>query len=110
MICQTLEYYDFNKQPVFKPKRAFDTLEAAIAVAKIENSKDFHITKLVAYKCSKCFKFHVGRNGKPIKEKYRNKLQKEIKLNKEKPRHISFEEALQNVKVVGFIDLSKTKY
>lgn len=110
MECKKLEYYGANGQPVFKSKRSFDTLEEAIAVAKIENSKEFHITKVVAYKCHDCHKYHVGRNGKPIKDKYRNKLQKEIRLNAERPRALSFEEAIQNVKVVGFIDLSKIKY
>lgn len=35
MVCQKLEYYDANGQPVFKDKRSFDTLEEAIAVAKV---------------------------------------------------------------------------
>lgn len=107
MECKTLEYYDSNNQQVFKNKKCFDTLDEAIAVAKEENAKEYHINKVVAYKCKTCFKYHIGRNGKEIKEKDRIKLQKQFKA---KPKKLSFEEALNNVKIVGFIDLSKIKY
>jgi hypothetical protein len=75
--CQTLDRYDENSLPVFKPKKSFDTLDEAIEVAKHINSQDHIIHKVVAYKCKKCFKYHVGRNGKELTDKQRNKLKKE---------------------------------
>ena len=77
MECETLLYFD-NDNTVYKPKKKFETLELAIAAAKKINSKDKTITKLVAYKCNKCFKFHIGRNGKELTEKERNKFKKAI--------------------------------
>jgi predicted CXXCH cytochrome family protein len=74
MECQTLERYDENLNPVLKNKKKFDTLDLAIEQAKKINSKDHIIHKVVAYKCSKCHKYHIGRNGKKLKEKERTKF------------------------------------
>jgi len=109
MECRTLEYYDVNHQPVYKLKARFNTLEEAIRVAKIENAKPEHIHKVVAYKCNECYGFHVGRNGKEIKNKDRNKLIKE-KTDKENLKELKFKHAVENMKVVGFIDLTKIRY
>lgn len=75
MECQTIERYDEQGNPVYKPKRSFDTLEEAIEVAKFINSQDHVIHKVVSYKCKKCHKFHLGRNGKILTDKQRNKEQ-----------------------------------
>jgi hypothetical protein len=109
MECTTLDRVEENGVMVMRPKKQFDTLDKAIAVAKIENAKPDHIHKVVAYKCNVCHKYHVGRNGKPLTEKERLKRQREITFEielKEKKR----EHALSNLKVVGYIDLSKIKY
>jgi hypothetical protein len=43
-----------------KPKRQFDTSDSAIHAAKIINLKDSKKdTKLVAYKCTNCHKYHL---------------------------------------------------
>lgn len=76
MECETIERYDENMNPVFKPKLKFETLDDAIEHAKRVNSKDHIIHKVVAYKCSKCHKYHVGRNGKELTDKERNKFKK----------------------------------
>ncbi len=81
MECLTLEKYDENGQPVYKPKKAYDTLDEAIEVAKFINSQDHVIHKVVSYKCKKCFKYHVGRNGKELKEKERDKNKTKIKFH-----------------------------
>jgi hypothetical protein len=69
MECDTILRYDENLKPVLKPKKKFNTLDDAIIEAKKVNSNDKIIHKLVAYKCTKCFKYHIGRNGKELKEK-----------------------------------------
>jgi hypothetical protein len=78
MECQTLERYDKNLQPVYKPKRAFDTQDEAIEVAKYVNSQDHVIHKVVPYRCKVCNKYHLGRNGKELKEKERQKHKNQI--------------------------------
>lgn len=47
-----------------KPKVKFDTLDEAIETCKKLNKDYKRIHKLVSYKCSKCFKYHIGSNGK----------------------------------------------
>lgn len=47
-----------------KPKRKFNTLDEAIAMCKKLNAQEQRIHKLVSYKCSKCFFYHIGTNGK----------------------------------------------
>lgn len=86
-------------------KKAYDTLDEAIIQAKIINVSPNVTEKNVPYKCTVCHKYHIGRNGKPITEKYRNKLKEEFKdMAWQKKR-----ERLENAKfkIVGKIDLSK---
>lgn len=72
MECDTIERYDVNDlSPIRKPKRKFETLEADIQIAKKINSAPHIIHKVVAYKCTKCHKFHMGRNGSEVTEKER---------------------------------------
>ena len=73
MECQRLEHYDENCNPVYVPKKAYDTQDEAIDIAKIINSQDHVIHKVVPYKCSVCHKYHLGRNGKELKDKERIK-------------------------------------
>lgn len=94
MECLTLERYDESGKGVYKPKLKYKTLDDAIAAAKVANSKDKQLTKLVAYKCSVCFKYHIGRNGKTITDKVRNKNKQEV--FKKQINHI-------NLKVIGKI-------
>lgn len=79
--------------PFEKPKRAFFTLDSAIAHAKLMNTREDRIEKVVAYKCNTCFRYHVGRNGNTIKDKEKVKIQKSL----EKPK---------TFKILGKIDLS----
>lgn len=66
MECKIIESYVENdkREIVYKIKKSFDTLDEAIDIAKLINSKDQTIINVVAYKCSKCFKYHIGRNGR----------------------------------------------
>lgn len=81
MECQTLERYDEQHNPVYKPKRAFDTQDEAIEVAKFINSQDHVIHKVVPYRCKNCNKYHLGRNGKILKDKERQKHKNQINGN-----------------------------
>ena len=44
------------------PKKTFNSFEDAMRLAKIINKKPKTIRKLVAYKCSCCLKFHIGKS------------------------------------------------
>lgn len=76
MQCETVERYSADGLPIFRPKKKFETLEDAISAAKVINSKDKIINKVVAYKCKICCKYHIGRNGKELTEKERKKFKK----------------------------------
>jgi hypothetical protein len=58
---------DANNQPVYKPKKKFETDKEAIIEAKRRNLLPDTIHKYVAYKCMTCFKWHVGKTNKEIK-------------------------------------------
>lgn len=111
--CQTLVRINPDGSKVYKYKKKFETLDEAIVACKELNVQPHRISKVVAYKCKSCCKYHVGRNGKEIKDKYRDKLAKEmyvptaeeIEANKKRSRALDIEFA--NFKVVGKIDLSK---
>jgi len=81
MECETIDRFNENGDPIFRLKKKYETLDDAIEAAKNINSKDTIIHKVVAYKCPKCYKYHIGRNGKELKEKERNKLKKRKKYN-----------------------------
>ncbi len=76
MECETIYHYDADLKPVMKPKQKFDTLDDAIERAKQVNSKDHVIHKVVAYKCTLCHKYHLGRNGKELTDKDRDKFKR----------------------------------
>jgi hypothetical protein len=73
MECTTQIVDRTNGQLVDKPKRPFNDLEAAIRHAKSVNALPDRKFKVVACKCKCCYKFHVGRNGKTISDKEKEK-------------------------------------
>jgi hypothetical protein len=90
MECTTKYVDRINGELIDKPKRKFETLEAAIKHCKQVNSLDDRKFKVVSYKCHVCHKFHVGRNGTDIKPKEK----------------LKFKEALKpKFKIIGKIDL-----
>ena len=54
---------------VYVRKKAYDTDKEEIEAARKLNASQYQITKAVAYKCPKCFKWHIGRNGKLLSQK-----------------------------------------
>jgi hypothetical protein len=109
MECTTIDKVIENGVTLTKPKKQFETLELAIAVAKIENAKDEHDLKVVAYKCNTCHKFHIGRNGKPLTEKERAKRKMELDTEVRKKEYQK-SHPYSRLKVVGYVDLDKIRY
>ncbi|MEK6828585.1 MAG: hypothetical protein AABY15_00465 [Nanoarchaeota archaeon] len=111
--CKTLVRIEQDGTKVFKYKKKFETLDEAIEACKKLNSQPHRISKVVSYKCGSCCKYHVGRNGKQITDKYRNKLQNELheptpeEIEEKKVRIRASDIEHANFKIVGKIDLSK---
>lgn len=105
--CDTLIRIETNGLKLYKPKKVYENQDDAIEAAKILNSLDHRINKVVPYRCGYCKKFHLGRNGKEIKEKDRKKLKKQLAVKIPQPPKLP---EIPNVKVIGWIDLSKIKY
>lgn len=111
--CNTLVREETDGTKAYKDKKKFETLEDAIDACKKLNAKPHRISKLVSYKCRCCFKYHIGRNGKTITDKYRRKLKdeqhapntEEVEMRQRRIRAADIENA--NFKFVGKIDLSK---
>lgn len=111
--CNTLVRIETDGTKIFRDKKKYDTLDEAIEACKKLNSKPHRINKIVSYKCRHCHKYHTGRNGKEITQKYRKKLAvelykptaEEIEEKKKNIRASDIEYA--NFKIVGKIDLSK---
>lgn len=74
--------YIINGELVEKEKRSYETNDDAIIAARKMNISEKIIHKLVAYKCPVCGKFHIGRNGKPIRDKDRERYKKNYELFK----------------------------
>lgn len=74
----TLLYISENGDPVYKEKKVYETDVEAIAAAKEYNKQhaDTMIHKKVAYKCSVCHKWHIGKNHHNLTDKKRDKIKK----------------------------------
>ena len=75
-------HYKIGVNGVLEEKKSFETEEEALKVARFLNTKEDIIHKMVAYKCEKCGKWHVGSNNTVLtdgeREKYKKKLQKNL--------------------------------
>lgn len=58
------------------PKKAYNSDKEAITAARKMNLKGKQIHKAVAYKCSVCNKWHIGRNSKILTEKEKDRYKK----------------------------------
>jgi predicted RNA-binding Zn-ribbon protein involved in translation (DUF1610 family) len=76
MYCKTFSHINEDGTKTYKDKHKFNTLDDAITECKKLNANSNQLTKLVSYKCPECHKYHIGRNGKPVTDKYREKLEK----------------------------------
>lgn len=69
-----------TNEVVFKNKIKYDTLDIAILNAKKNNIRyGIGTPKVTTYKCTKCNKFHIGKNGNKITEKEYKKWLTELK-------------------------------
>jgi hypothetical protein len=98
--CQTISGYDKDGNPILKDKIKYDTHDKAVKACKTQNIRESRIKKLVTYKCKVCNKYHIGRNGKNIKAKYRRKLRRANDLAGKLKMKVG-------IKVIGKIDLTK---
>ena len=68
------------------PKKGFETENEALCNAFYINSKEHTIHKMVAYKCSKCSKWHIGHNETVLTDEdhrhYKELLRNNTKFNK----------------------------
>lgn len=64
------------------PKKSYNTEADALSAARIINAYGDSAFKMVAYKCSKCDKWHIGHNGtymtKERREEAKDKLKHKI--------------------------------
>lgn len=79
MECHTIQGYDENHNPIYKQKKSWKTQDECIDVAKYINSQDHVIHKVVPYRCTVCGKYHLGRNGKKLTDKEREKHKKQLR-------------------------------
>lgn len=90
-----------------KNKIAYNTLDEAIIVCRIVNLYPDRTDKVAPYKCTVCHKYHIGRNGTKISEKYRKKAKRLIESDRIDALY--FRNKNINLKVIGKIDLDKIK-
>ena len=64
------------------PKKAYETELDAVTMARFLNSRENVIHKMVAYKCSKCNKWHIGNNGRLLTKEDREKYNEKLKLER----------------------------
>lgn len=79
--CYTLDYYDSNLQPHYRPKKRYDE-KTAYEKAKVYNAQNAETMthKIVAYKCPCCGYWHLGHNKVALTDKKREKMKNKIKF------------------------------
>lgn len=100
--CKTITGYTEDGEAILKDKHKYDTHEKAVIACKTLNLQNDHVKKLVTYKCNVCYKFHIGRNGSSIDEKYKKRVRKQNNLIGESRMRVG-------IKVVGKIDLTNLR-
>ena len=59
-----------------KDKKKYDTLDDAIEAARKINLSGKNVRKAVAYKCTTCHKYHVGRNMTMLTDRVIKRIKK----------------------------------
>lgn len=72
------KFIDESGHEIQFPKRSYDTEKEAIAAANRINAWGHDLHKMVAYKCSKCEKWHVGHNNTTMTDERREEAKKKI--------------------------------
>lgn len=74
-------HYKIGPNGCLEEKKSFDTEQEALKVARFLNTRDNIIHKMVAYKCVKCGKWHVGSNNTVLDDKERKKNREKLRKN-----------------------------
>lgn len=74
-------HYKIGINGVLEEKKSFETESEALKVARFLNTREDIIHKMVAYKCEKCGKWHVGSNNTVLTEEDRKKYKKKLQKN-----------------------------
>ena len=77
----TRSHYKIGPNGVLEEKKSFDTEQEALKMARFLNTKENIIHKMVAYKCVKCGKWHVGSNNTVLTDEERKKNKKKLQKN-----------------------------
>jgi hypothetical protein len=64
------------------PKKGYDTEMDALTTARFLNSQPYSIHKMVAYKCIKCDKWHIGSTDRVLTEEDRREAAEKLKKYK----------------------------
>lgn len=78
--CNTFSHFGLSFEKVYKFKKKYSTLDEAILAARKKNADIRSIHKSVAYKCSICCNYHIGRTNKVITDKERDRYQSLLKV------------------------------
>ena len=68
-------------------KVGYNTEEEALTVARFLNTKPNVMHKMIAYKCFKCDKWHIGSNGRLLREEDREIAKDKLKKYGDAERH-----------------------
>ena len=68
-------------------KVGYDTEKEALTVARFLNTKPNVMHKMIAYKCFKCDKWHIGSNGRLLTEEDREIAKEKLKKYGDTERH-----------------------
>ena len=60
-------------------KKSFESERDALRMARFLNTKENVIHKMVAYKCNKCGKWHIGSNNTVLTDDIRSQQKKKLK-------------------------------
>jgi hypothetical protein len=64
------------------PKKGYDTEMDALTTARFLNSQPYSIHKMVAYKCIKCDKWHIGSTDRVLTDEDRQEAKEKLKKYK----------------------------
>lgn len=74
-------HYKIGINGEYEEKKSYETEKEALKVARFLNTRENIIHKMVAYKCVKCGKWHVGSNNTVLDEEERKKYKKKLQKN-----------------------------
>ena len=74
-------HYKLGLNGALEEKKAYESEQDALTVARFLNTKENIMHKMVAYKCVKCGKWRVGRNNTLLTGKEREKNRKKLQEN-----------------------------